>query len=193
MPTTGISPFGSREIPSRVKVGSSCNAPLVSEAFKFIRAGRKAQIAGRDIGQGLVSTVNKFKTESVVDLVAKLSDWLHNEVAKENAKRNPSEGRIINLQDRHDCILAFTEGCTLTLEVLTKIEKVFTDDRSGQGIRLSSIHKSKGLEAERVFLLEPKGATVPHPMAKAEWQRGQEMNLRYVAITRSIEELVFVS
>ena len=41
--------------------------------------------------------------------------------------------------------------------------------------------------------MEPKGATVPHPMAKGQWQTEQEFNLRYVAITRAIEELVYVS
>ncbi len=33
----------------------------------------------------------------------------------------------------------------------------------------------------------------PHPMAKGGWQMGQEWNLRYVGITRAIEELIFVS
>ena len=97
------------------------------------------------------------------------------------------------MQDRHDCLLAFAEGAATVDDVTRRIEAVFTDDRNGKGIKLSSIHKAKGLEAKRVFLLEPHGATVPHPMAKTSWQREQEMNLRYVAITRAIEELVYVS
>lgn len=171
------------------------NAPLVSECFKFLRAGRKANILGRDIGQGLISTVTKLKATTVAELIGKLGDWLDAEIRKENAKKNPSEARVIGLQDRHDCLLCFTEGLSATESpeaVVRKIEFVFTDDKTKPGIRLSSIHKSKGLEARRVFLLEPEGATVPHPMAKSAWQREQEMNLRYVAITRAINELVFV-
>jgi hypothetical protein len=172
------------------------NAPLVSECFKFIRAGRKANILGRDIGQGLISTVTKLKAATVAELIGKLGDWLDAEIRKENAKKNPSEARIIGLQDRHDCLLCFTEGLSATespAAVVRKIESVFTDDKTKPGIRLSSIHKSKGLEARRVFLLEPEGATVPHPMAKSAWQREQEGHLLYVAITRAIEELVYVA
>ncbi len=172
------------------------NAPLVSQCFRFIRMGRKATIQGRDVGQGLISTVKKLSKDgelTVVEFVAKLSDWLHQETEKEQAKRNPSDAKIIALQDRHDCLLCFTEGATTIAEVTHKIETIFTDRKDEPGIRLSSIHRAKGLESRRVFLLEPEGATVPHPMARSQWQRGQEMNLRYVAITRAIEELVYVS
>jgi superfamily I DNA/RNA helicase len=58
---------------------------------------------------------------------------------------------------------------------------------------LSSIHKAKGLEARRVFFIRTEKAPCPHPMAKTAWAREQEQNLCYVAITRAIEELVYVS
>jgi superfamily I DNA/RNA helicase len=91
-----------------------------------------------------------------------------------------------------DCLRVFAEDTTKVSEIVAKIESVFVDDANVQGIKLSSIHKAKGLEAHRVFLIEPPGATVPHPMAKTDWQKKQEWNLRYVAITRAIGELVYV-
>lgn len=168
-------------------------APLISQCFKFLKAGRKANIRGRDIGRGLISTINKLKCDTVPDLLFKLSDWLHTEVTKENAKRNPNEGRLINLQDRYDCLCCFCEGKATVVEVIDSIDDIFTDIKGGTGISLSSIHKAKGLEAKRVFLLQPKGGTVPHPIAKTKWQKEQESNLLYVAITRAIEELVYVA
>jgi len=170
-----------------------CNAPLVSECFKFLREGRRANIQGRDVGQGLISTINKMKATDVAHLESKLSDWLQNEQRKENAKRNPSEARLIALQDRHDCLSCFMEEQQTVEEVIKRIKEIFTDDKHGEGIKLSSVHKAKGLEAKRVFILQPEGATMPHPMAKSKWQREQEMNLLYVAITRAIEELIYVS
>ena len=74
-----------------------------------------------------------------------------------------------------------------------KIEDIFTDDKNGSGIKLSSIHKAKGLESDRVFLLQPEGAECPHPMAKSAWQREAEMCILYVAITRAKKELIYVS
>ena len=153
----------------------------------------KATIMGKDIGAGLISTIKKLKATNIVDLCSRLSDWFYNETKKENANRQPNEQKLIALQDRYDCLSCFIEGADSVEAVITRIEKVFTDNKNEPGIRLSSIHKSKGLEAKRVFLLEPEGATVPHPMAKSAWQREQEWNLRYVAITRTIEELIYVS
>jgi len=169
------------------------NAPLVSQCFRFLKRGIKANIQGRDVGQGLITTIQKMGAENLPTLVAKIGDWLELESNKERAKRNPSESRIIALQDRHDCILAFTEGAKEVTDVIKKIESIFTDDRTRAGIRLSSVHKAKGLEAKRVFILQPKGAAIPHPLAKSPWQVGQEYNLLYVAITRAINQLYFVS
>ena len=114
------------------------------------------------------------------------------EVTKEQRRKFPNEGRIMNLQDRHTCIIYFTENQETLDGVISSIEKLFSDDETN-GIKLSSIHKAKGLEANRVFLLQPEGASIPHPMAKTSWQREQEFNLLYVAITRAIDELVYVS
>ncbi len=203
------------------------NAPLISECFKFLIAGHKANIQGRDVGKGLITTIRKlmrnFKAplnfqairdnalvaaglepESDDDtppeyslelkgLLSRLSDWLHDETQKENAERNPSESRLIALQDKYDCILCFTEDQTTVDGVIEKIKGIFTDDKNGDGIKLSSVHKAKGLEARRVFILLPEESGMPHPMAKSKWQIDQEWNLKYVAITRAIEELIYVS
>jgi len=169
-----------------------CNAPLVSTAFKLIRQGRKANIQGRNIGAGLISLVKKLSATDVAELSGKLDDWHAAETAKENAKRNPSEAKLMNLDDKRECVAAFLEGSSTVAEVLARIDAVFTDDKASPGVRLSSIHRAKGLEADRVYLLQLKRASVPHPMAKTEWARGQEQHLWYVACTRAIRELVYV-
>ncbi len=188
------------------------NAPLVSECFKFLKAGRKAGIQGRDVGQGLISTIRKLMKNppqihrfgqpeltgdlpgnEVEELVQYLDYWLYAEQRKEDTKRNPSDTRLIALQDRHDCLMCFCEDQVMVDGVVKKIEAIFTDDKDNAGIRLSSIHKAKGLEATRVFLLQPKGAGIPHPLAKTPQQREAELNILYVAITRAKEELIYVS
>jgi len=65
---------------------------------------------------------------------------------------------------------------------------IFSDDT--RGIVLSTIHKSKGLENDRVFFLLPE--LLPSRFATMDWQLEQEENLRYVAITRAKKELVYV-
>lgn len=169
------------------------NAPLISECFKFLKEGRKANIIGRDVGTGLISMIKKLKPDNLADLIFKLSEWLHEETKKENAKRNPDDSRLIALQDKFDCLETFCDNAKTVEEVIGKIETVFTDDPNSPGIKLSSGHKSKGLEADRIFFLEPEGKGIPHPMCKSAWQKSQDMNLRYVVLTRAKVELVYVS
>ena len=69
-----------------------------------------------------------------------------------------------------------------------KIQSIFSDDI--EGIILSTVHKAKGLEADRVFIVRPDLL----PMTKnirSQWERQQENNLTYVAITRARKELIY--
>ena len=71
------------------------------------------------------------------------------------------------------------------------IDRMFTDEKIKNAITLSTVHKSKGLESNRVLIL--LGDKLPLTWQnQKEWQLEQEKNLRYVAITRARKELVFV-
>lgn len=59
------------------------------------------------------------------------------------------------------------------------------------GIFVATVHKAKGLEANRVYVYKPE--LMPSENAKLDWQLVQERNLEYVAITRARKELVYVS
>ena len=180
------------------------NAPLVNQCLKLIRLGRRANIIGRDVGAGIVALAKKlWKTTSdgappsVLALLRNLSDWHSEETAKENTSKNPSESKLQAIQDRRDCLHAFADeiGTHASFEALErKIQSVFTESKDDTGIRLSSVHKAKGLEARRVFILVPPAAPMPHPKSveKGGWQLEQEYNILYVAITRCIEELYWV-
>jgi hypothetical protein len=199
-----------------------CNAPLVSQCFLLLKLGRKANIVGRDVGQGLVSVVTKLKASTVAEVIEKVEAWHDAEARKELARKCPNEGKLITLEDRRDCVLAFTADLLPddpVQKVIDKIESVFADKRCPlcrrgypgnvkvcdqphcngaalefpPGVRLSSVHKAKGLEADRVFILLPAKAGMPHPMAKSAWEQEQEKNLLYVARTRAITELVYVT
>ena len=71
------------------------------------------------------------------------------------------------------------------------VSVLFTDERINNAITLSTAHKSKGLESNRVLILLPDKMPLKWPQQK-QWQLQQEQNLKYVAITRARKELVFV-
>lgn len=167
------------------------NAPLLKECFHFLKMGRRAFVQGRKIGDSLVALLEKMDASSVQDLRVKLFDWQQKEISKEMTSRNPSESKVEAIIDRTECLLAFSDEASTLSDVRSKIDRVFTDNQNSPGIKLSSIHKAKGLESKRVFYIQGFGR--PMDKIKTEWERQQERNLCYVAITRAIEELVYVS
>jgi len=69
------------------------------------------------------------------------------------------------------------------------IESMFADNPNGT-TTLATVHKSKGMEAPTVYILDKH--LMPSKYARQEWQMQQELNLQYVAITRSLDTLIFV-
>lgn len=164
-----------------------CNAPLVRPAFALIRQGRKAVILGRDIGKGLKVLIEKMKAgDDIHEMLAKLADYRSREVSKLMVAKKTAN--IQSLEDKVDTIVALADGCESVSDVMYKIDRVFSDD--ARGVVFSSVHRAKGLEAERVFIL--RRDLMPHPRATQPWEQEQERNIQYVAFTRSKSELIFV-
>lgn len=162
------------------------NAPLISLAFQLIRAGVKATVRGRDIGKNMVTLVDKFTTDDISTFELLLSEYQRKEM--ERLERRKLSGQIMALTDKCDTLFAIAAECDSVCMIKECILAIFSDDIAG--VVLSSVHRAKGLEADRVFILKPE--LMPHPLAKQEWEVEQEANCKYVAITRSKSELYFV-
>lgn len=163
---------------------SRINAPLVELAIQLLRSGKRARIAGQDIGKGLNSLIKKMKARSIPELLDKLSKWEVKEVDRwTKAKR---KDRINAVRDKVLMIHDLADGARGMDHLKDKIDVLFTDDGLGQAgvITLSSVHKAKGLEADRVFIL---AGTLYIAGVTPE-----EKNIEYVAITRAKKELIWV-
>jgi superfamily I DNA/RNA helicase len=79
----------------------------------------------------------------------------------------------------------------LYLAICESIEAIFSDSDGGQRICLSTIHKAKGLEADRVFIVDKH--KMPAKWAKTQSDMEQERNLEYVAITRAKDYLGIIT
>ena len=78
-----------------------------------------------------------------------------------------------------------------TTELKSYINRLFTDEKVENAVMLSTAHKSKGLEANRVLILLPNKLPLTW-QNQLDWQLKQELNLKYVALTRARKELVFI-
>jgi superfamily I DNA/RNA helicase len=147
-------------------------------------------VKGRDIGEGLVKLIRKQGCSTVKELIARLSEEYN--VEYEKARLKGDEDKIQRLTDKYESALLFCGKATLSSdpeEVCTLIDTVFTQ---GKGVTLSTVHKAKGLEAERAFILDASLHASFTARAQQQWQREQERNILYVAITRAKRELVYM-
>ena len=74
-------------------------------------------------------------------------------------------------------------------DVKNKVSSLFYENPNG-GIILMTAHKSKGLEAENVHIIMPD--LMPLKTAFLDWEKIQERNLHYVAITRAKNTLNYI-
>lgn len=160
---------------------SRTNAPLIRWCLTLLKARIPANIQGRDMGKNLISMIKKSKAKDVDSFLAWLLDWQAMEAERMvKVKRDPSI-----IYDKVECLQELCSGTRDLKEVIDNINKLFRegDDRKDRVI-LSTTHKAKGLERDRVFML--------HNTYKPG-KNIEEDNLTYVAYTRAKRELYLAS
>lgn len=170
------------------------NAPLVSVAMALIRAQKRVRMRGRDIGKGLKAILLKLtkakRINSVPAFLEKLASWEEKEC--DRATRADQEGTVERIHDQADTLRTLSEGAVGLRDIEARIDTLFTDDGQGAAgvVTCSSVHKAKGLEADRVFIL--RDTLYPGRKKQTPAQAQEEANIEYVAITRAMSTLVWV-
>ena len=162
--------------------------PLVTLFFSLLVQRKKAVIKGSDIGRDLINMVGEIKTISELEKfwIEELARFKTN--LRNNGVLNPSEhSSYIAMKDKKDTLLFIGSLVNNIEELKETIETIFTDKLDG--IILSTVHKAKGLETDRVFIIRPD--LMPLPQLRKGWEYIQEKNLEYVAITRAKKELYY--
>lgn len=174
--------------------------PVVALCIKLLSEGKKSYIIGSDIGMSLISMINDCKKKSEDFTMTNVFSRLYHDKDKliekvmSNHKMVKTEAmedsQVIIMNEKIQVIEVLSNGIDNPLDVIRKIEELFSNDKKS-GICLSNIHKSKGLESERVFIIHQE--LIPSKYAKLPWQMEQERNLEYVAYTRAKTTLGFVN
>jgi len=162
---------------------SRTNAPLLSVVLDCVRIGKPAKIEGRDIGKGLIGIIRKLHPVDVEELSVLIHEWAATCIDRAGG----NESRIQQIMDQADVIRVLSEDVEVRsiADLERKIESFFTDDENHSNrVVCSTVHKAKGLEADRVYLLTDT--------FKLNAFDGEESNINYVAITRAKKELVWV-
>lgn len=173
--------------------------PLVALCMKYLSQGTKAFVMGTDISASLITMIEscRRKTEdfSCENVFARIynekNKLVNNIINKEKCTEQEAEENslVISFKDKISTLETLSNGCLTGDDLIAKLKIIFSDD--ADGICLSTIHKSKGLEADRVFIIHEE--LMPSKHAKKDWEKAQERNLMYVAYTRAKSVLGFVT
>lgn len=187
--STGANKLAQEVLPGDFVI-SRKNAPLVRTCLSILRVGKRAKIEGKDLGKHLLAIVRKIKAKSVPDFLKRLDIWEAREIKRlESVKPEIAERKGAEISDTAETLRVLADGVTGMRELEARIEDLFADDvAAGRGslVVCSTIHRVKGLETDRAFILRGTLAT-----GKRAAQQ-EEMNCVYVAITRARKELIWV-
>jgi hypothetical protein len=184
------------------------NRVLIPVAYRCIKLKKKVIIRGKDIGAGLISLIKKLQPTSIEDLLFKVEQYEAKEfkkllVAEKLAQEDDSapeihtdtiarlskkgQQKLEGILDKTGCIVALCDGVEDLATLVKNINEIFAEfDDEGKpkdAIVLGTVHRTKGLEAYNVYMIDPEN--FPHPMATKGWEVEQERNLAYVGVTRA--------
>ena len=172
------------------------NGPLVRTCLRLVRAKKRAFVRGRDLGQHLQALSRQVFVRGFDNFYTKLDLFAQAEqVRLRNKLRHQSNADAVVAQrlDLIDCLTYLMEDLTArSLPTFEKLDALIrtTFGEDGSAIVLSTVHRAKGKEANRVVILYPE--LMPAVYARtAEAVRG-EACVQFVALTRAKHDLVFV-
>ena len=189
------------------------NLPLIITAYQLIAQGKRVCIIGRtQLGGPLkriitdlcgsnpavagytnrISDRRKKNGKVKKGLMSRLAHYL--EMQSHKLSDEKYENKLEALQQNCECIevIATRIQDDKVSSIIEEIDKLFTEEPTPGVISLSTIHRSKGLEWDVVFILRPD--LLPHPRAEGKpEEEQQENNCCYVAATRARHRLYYVS
>ena len=175
-----------QDIPANVLCRN--NAPLIRLALGLLVNGRTVEVAGQDIGKGLINLTKRITKKNLLsdEFMDRLDKWKEREIT-----RHPKRKSRIN--DKHSALVALTRHHKDLKGVQNHLKSLYPNpnDRSYRPaeVQLSTIHRAKGMEWPKVLFLDPQ--LIPSKYSKTAAELLQEDNLAYVGVTRAQEELIY--
>lgn len=180
------------------------NAPLVKYTLSMIARRKPARMIGRDFGRdckNFLLDVSRGASDSLT-----ITSLIRERIVKQEQawakKRFVLDRTKEAFYDKVSTAMVFTSMCATLDEINRTIDEIFLDDKQAADarfIRCSSIHRAKGLEAERVHLLEQDRCGVSFSLKQKDGTSKlieptqADFNLRYVGITRAKLNLFMVN
>ena len=199
---------------SDIKIGDlvlcRMTSPLVRLHLHLLSQNIPSKLYGYGYGEEIIEMLNSYDTEDIDDIKMSLKTdliALWERIAETDEcdlKDVVMDSMIGNEYDKILTIETVSEGCATKEDVINRVAQIFnlaekTNDSTTENtngvlrddvVNLCTVHKSKGLECDNVFILCP--SLMPSKMARQDWERTAEKNVLYVALSRAKVNLSFV-
>ncbi|GAA5514053.1 ATP-dependent DNA helicase Rep [Deinococcus carri] len=171
-------------------------APLIATCYELIAEGVNAAVRGRDIAAGLIRLIEKImgKRADMEVFPARLTAYRDKQTASLRRRYDGDVDKVAraleDLDDKLEVLRIVESKATpsTTAQFIAALNGIFDDSRPA--VTLSTVHRAKGLEADRVAIL--RGELLPHPRAATPQEMEGERCVKFVALTRAKKELLWV-
>ena len=170
------------------------SSSLVELHLKMIVRGIPCNLVGSSLQQDLLSLLEDI-AEQTGFKYRKFTEFSQSYLKfKQSIYEQNDNGAILLLQlkDQIKAVEAIYNHfqSESVAELASSIKQLFGSEDDG-AVLLSTIHRAKGMESERVYIAEP--LTLPLIWeSQKQWQEQQEQNLLYVALSRSTKDLFLI-
>lgn len=162
---------------------SRLNSILMRVGLKLLKQGVACYLMGRSGENNIDEIVKTYIKQTRATNIKQLLECVNYD--KENASSMGFQAGTF-ICERADCVIELAEDCKTIPQLLQRLHSL--TKQSAAAVPLATIHKAKGLEAKYVYILYP-----PIPLeTEDENQREQEINLEFVAETRSSHQTIYV-
>lgn len=164
---------------------SRTNADLLQVALDLHRHRIQFHLAAsKEIIEPLFEIIDKLDKLSAQRFRASLLTWFNTEILKAETLHAPALAEKVEQQF---AMIALLLSYAQPVNFRRILQEILHHDTST--ITLSTVHKAKGLEADRVYLLRQTF----HRHQRREKVDPEELNCEYVAITRAKRDLIWVN
>lgn len=171
------------------------NKQLVEVALELIKKGVPIYLTDKEIVNSIIKFIRSLQEVNTVEDLKKRAD---NFIRKYNKIENQSEkNKKQDIFEKYNIVKLLIKSYKSSkntseniIVFINYIKEVINTESPKDCVRIMSIHKSKGLEADNVFCLSK--AQPFYSLARSKDMMAQEKNLSYVAMTRAKENLYLV-
>jgi superfamily I DNA/RNA helicase len=168
------------------------NAPLMGVLLNLIQKKIAVRVLGNDLASQFLKILNRVEGMRGFSY-SHITDFINMDLMVRLSKTKDKR-RAQSLADLYGGLSMLVESAPNMFTLKAKIKDylgVKEDQDGANAVTLASAHRSKGLQANRVFIIKPHLMPLLYDGITDE-ELTQERNLKYVAETRAISMLVIV-